>query len=101
MFDMVSLHSFANQLGQVIGFLAGSIVLYSGWPALKDQWKTPRSGTDQERLGCLLLGLGNFLWMPSAVLTGSWAMVGMAAVNAFLRLMIWVKMRKQHRMNRK
>lgn len=96
---MATFYEAAYQLGEVIGLLAGLVILYSGWPALKDQWKAPRAGTDQERFGCLLLGLGNLLWVPSAALTGSWAMVGMATVNASIRLMIWTKMKMQYRKN--
>ena len=99
MFDMMTFLD-AAYLGELIGLIAGSTILYSGWPALKVQLKSARAGSAQERAGCLLLGLGNLFWVPSALLTGSWALVGMAATNAIIRLEIWRRMRLQHRKER-
>ena len=80
--------------GEMLGFIAGLIVLASGLPTIKVQFRSPRAGTRDERLGHLYLAIGNAVLVFSCLLTGVISIASMALINVGIRLTIWFRMLK-------
>lgn len=91
-----ALPSFLGQhhhlIGEVVGFLAGAAVLYSGWPPLREQLYNPKAGTSAERKSHLFLATGNGLLIISSAFTGALVVCGLAAINTLIRFEIWRRM---------
>ena len=81
-------------IGTFLGFLAGSTLIYSGWPALSQQLLTPGMATDGERRSRFIMVVGNILWVLSGLLTMNFAVIGMCGLNAIIQAVIWFKMKK-------
>ena len=79
-------------VGEVLGFIAGMIVLAAALPSLWVQLKSPRAGTRDERLGHIWLAAGNALLALACALTGTISVMVMATINTFLRTIIWLRM---------
>lgn len=91
MFDQLATAIADNRhsIGEIVGFVAGFVVLCAGLPPLIQQLTTPRAGTHRERQGVLFLAVGNLLWVIAAMFVGSVAMCVMAALNTAIRLEVW------------
>ncbi len=82
-------------IGIVMGYLAGAILIYSGYPALKELIRYPRFGTLGERRSRLLMVTGNLRWVLSGLLTQNQSVLVMRAINVVIQLAIWTRMTSQ------
>lgn len=79
-------------IGNVLGLIAGLILLISGFPALRDQMKHGEAGTSGERMSRFLMGTGNTIWVISAFFLEAWSVLVMCAINAVIQFEIWRRM---------
>lgn len=82
----------AKLIGEVLGTIAGLIVLASALPSLVAQLKSARAGTRDERQGHFWLAVGNAILAVACALTGTISVMVMAAINTLLRTIIWLRM---------
>ncbi|MBL1419280.1 MAG: hypothetical protein COC24_002100 [Alphaproteobacteria bacterium] len=83
---------FALLASSAIGFVAGTILLTSSFSMLLGNLKNPIAGDKASRLGRFLMGLGNALWVMSALVSGTYILVAMATINAIIHFEIWRRM---------
>lgn len=79
-------------LAELVGFAAGSVLLWSGSPALWEHLNHPHSGTPGERQSRLWMAAGNLLWVASGILSGTLSIIFMCGLNSLIQLEIWRRM---------
>lgn len=83
-------------IGSMLGFLAGTILIYSGWPALKDLLRKPHHGTQGERRSRFFMMIGNTIWVISGIMTANIAIIIMCGINVLIQSAIWFRMKQSH-----
>lgn len=78
-------------LANVLGLFAGSILLISGFPVLREELLSNHERTPGERLSRLAMAVGNGAWVIVGILSGLWAVTLMCGVNALIQLFIFLK----------
>ncbi|MCR9089714.1 MAG: hypothetical protein NXH97_23620 [Rhodobacteraceae bacterium] len=80
-------------LANVLGVIAGSILLLSGLPVLCEQLRNARAGSSGERRSRLMMAAGNGLWVLAGAASGFWAVCVMCGIQAAIQLEIYRRMR--------
>lgn len=81
-------------LGSMLGFIAGTVLIYSGWPALKELIRKPHHGTLGERRSRLFMVIGNAIWVISGIMTANIAIIIMCGINILIQSAIWFRMKQ-------
>ena len=81
------------EFGSILGFVAGLLLLSSGFPMFREQILNPKFGSKGERQSRLLMALGNGIWTVAGVLMQVWPVSILCGVNATIQLIIWIRMK--------
>jgi hypothetical protein len=79
-------------LGDMVGFLAGGILLYSGSPLLKAVLLSEARVSTEEKQSRALMAVGNLLWVLCGLLTEAAPIVIFCGVQALVQAAIYFKM---------
>lgn len=82
-------------VANAVGLIAGTLLLASGLPLLREQLRRPHGGTAGERQSRLMMAIGNGLWVVAGVLGGLPAVSLMCSINTLINLEIWRRMMKR------
>lgn len=64
-------------LANLLGGVAGTILLVSGLPVLREQMRPGATSSSGERFSRFLIGVGNALWVGYGLLNGQWVLAVM------------------------
>lgn len=85
----------AFQLPNLLGFLAGSLLLISGLPVIYEQFLQSGPTTPAERKSRLIMALGNAIWVLSGVLSANLSVIIMCGLNMLIQTTIWIRMHSE------